>query len=155
MRWPEASNAATYLRMTRTGAILFSDCLSFLLEDTETSCFAWTMLPNHIHILIRPSKEKLATFMRRLLTCYAVTFNLRHGRSGHLFQNRYKSIICEEDTYLLGISHGIRKDLNGNIKERDTALFLSVDARILGAREFVEEKSLLTIGLRPEGRSLR
>jgi putative transposase len=39
--------------------------------------------------------------MRRLLTAYAVTFNLRHHRSGHLFQNRYKSIVCEEDDYLL------------------------------------------------------
>ena len=39
--------------------------------------------------------------MRRLLTGYAVSFNRRHHRSGHLFQNRYKSILCQEDTYLL------------------------------------------------------
>ena len=39
--------------------------------------------------------------MRRLMTGYAVTFNLRHRRSGHLFQNRYKSVVCEEDAYLL------------------------------------------------------
>lgn len=39
--------------------------------------------------------------MRRLLTGYAVTFNLRHRRTGHLFQNRYKSIVCEEDPYFL------------------------------------------------------
>ena len=39
--------------------------------------------------------------MRRLLTGYAVTFNLRHHRSGRLFQNRYKSIVCEEEPYLL------------------------------------------------------
>jgi len=39
--------------------------------------------------------------MRRLLTGYAVYFNLRHNRSGHLFQNRYKSLVCEEDSYLL------------------------------------------------------
>jgi hypothetical protein len=39
--------------------------------------------------------------MRRLLTGYAVTFNLRHRRHGHLFQNRYKSILCQEDAYLL------------------------------------------------------
>lgn len=39
--------------------------------------------------------------MRRLLTGYAVVFNLRHHRSGHLFQNRYKSIVCQEDSYLL------------------------------------------------------
>jgi len=39
--------------------------------------------------------------MRRLMTGHAVTFNKRHKRSGHLFQNRYKSVICEEDPYLL------------------------------------------------------
>lgn len=39
--------------------------------------------------------------MRRLLTGYAIYFNLRHKRSGHLFQNRYKSIVCEEEAYLL------------------------------------------------------
>jgi putative transposase len=39
--------------------------------------------------------------MRRLLTGYAVCFNLRHRRSGHLFQNRYKSTLCQEDAYLL------------------------------------------------------
>jgi len=39
--------------------------------------------------------------MRRLLTGYAITFNLRHQRLGHLFHNRYKSIVCEEEPYLL------------------------------------------------------
>jgi hypothetical protein len=39
--------------------------------------------------------------MRRLLTGYAIYFNLKYQRSGHLFQNRYKSIVCEEDAYLM------------------------------------------------------
>ena len=39
--------------------------------------------------------------MRRLLTGHAVRYNLKYHRSGHLFQNRYKSIVCEEDPYLL------------------------------------------------------
>jgi hypothetical protein len=38
--------------------------------------------------------------MRRLLTGYAVSFNRRYGRHGQLFQNRYKSVICQEDRYL-------------------------------------------------------
>ena len=42
----------------------------------------------------------IASIMRRLLTGYAVKFNRRHHRYGHLFQNRYKSILCEEDPYL-------------------------------------------------------
>jgi len=74
---------------------------SFLLEETSTDCLAWAFLDNHVHLLLRPRQGKLATFMRRLLTGHAVTFNLRHRRSGHLFQNRYKSYICEEESYLL------------------------------------------------------
>ena len=74
---------------------------STLLESTGTKCFAWALMTNHIHLLLRPKDITLARFMRRLLTGYAVTFNLRHKRTGHLFQNRYKSIVCEEETYLL------------------------------------------------------
>ena len=47
-----------------------------------------------------PGTTPLATLMRRLLTGYAVYFNRRHRRHGQLFQNRYKSIICQEDAYL-------------------------------------------------------
>jgi len=79
----------------------FVERLSALLEETGTTCFAWALLQNHFHLLLRTSQVKLATFMRRLLTGYAVVFNLRHERCGHLFQNRYKSLACQEDEYLL------------------------------------------------------
>jgi putative transposase len=74
---------------------------SELLIATETDCFAWALLDNHFHLLLRPRHILLGKFMRRLLTGYAVTFNLRHQRTGHLFQNRYKSIVCDEEAYLL------------------------------------------------------
>jgi putative transposase len=75
--------------------------LSALLSETGTDCFAWALMDNHVHLLLRPRKTTLGQFMRRLLTGYAVVFNLRHQRSGHLFQNRYKSIVCDQDAYLL------------------------------------------------------
>jgi len=75
--------------------------LSRLLEETGMECLAWALIPNHFHLLLRPRQTSLAKFMRRLLTGYAVTFNQRRNRSGHLFQNRYKSIVCEEEEYLL------------------------------------------------------
>ena len=59
---------------------------------------------------------------RRLLTGYAVSFNLRHQRSGHLFQNRYRSVVCEEEAYLLelvryihlnAIRAGLVKEMEG------------------------------------------
>lgn len=79
----------------------FVERLSSLLEKTEMRCYAWALMSNHVHLLLRPVRDKLSTFMRRLLTGHAVSFNLRHQRSGHLFQNRYKSIVCQEDEYLL------------------------------------------------------
>lgn len=79
----------------------FVDRFSRLLISTNTECLAWSLLSNHVHLLLRPMKGKLSDMMRRLLTGYAVFFNHRHHRCGHLFQNRYKSIICEEDSYLL------------------------------------------------------
>ena len=75
--------------------------LSKLLVETGTECLAWSLMTNHVHLLLCPRRTRLSTFMRRLLTGYAIYFNLRHKRSGHLFQNRYKSIVCEEDSYLL------------------------------------------------------
>lgn len=79
----------------------FVDRLSSLLVKTGTDCFAWAIIPNHFHLLLRCNHVDLSRFMRSLLTGYAVTFNRRHFRSGHLFQNRYKSIVCEEEPYLL------------------------------------------------------
>lgn len=74
---------------------------SRLLESTGTECLAWSLMSNHFHLLLRTADIPLSRFMRRLLTGYAVTFNLRHKRTGHLFQNRYKSIVCDEEEYLL------------------------------------------------------
>jgi putative transposase len=79
----------------------FMERLGDLLVETKTPCFAWALIPNHFHLLLKTGNESISNLMKRLLTGYAVTYNRRHGRSGHLFQNRYKSILCQEDTYLL------------------------------------------------------
>jgi len=78
----------------------FVQRLSAILSGTSTSCFAWSLLPNHYHLLLRTGNVPIATVMRRLLTGYAVSFNRTHRRYGHVFQNRYKSILCQEEPYL-------------------------------------------------------
>ena len=75
--------------------------LSRILTETATPCFAWALMPNHVHLLLQTGLYPLTTVMRRLLTGYAQQFNRRHQRHGHLFQNRYKSFLCEEEPYLL------------------------------------------------------
>lgn len=79
----------------------FLDRFGAILLESSTSCFAWSLLNNHAHLLLRTGTVPVSRVMRRLLTGYAVSFNLRHRRHGHLFQNRYKSILCEEESYLL------------------------------------------------------
>ena len=75
------------------------DRLALLLPETKTACYAWALIPNHAHFLLRSGPSGIASLMRRLLTGYVVSFNRRHRRAGQLFQNRYKSIICQEDPY--------------------------------------------------------
>jgi len=79
----------------------FLSRLGDILTETETACYAWALIPNHFHLLLRTSNVSISTVMKRLLTGYALWFNRRHGRRGHLFQNRYKSILCQEDVYFL------------------------------------------------------
>ena len=71
-----------------------------LVPETATACYAWALLSNHAHFLFRTGKVPLSSLMRRLLTGYVVSFNRRYKRNGHLLQNRYKSIVCQEDNYL-------------------------------------------------------
>ena len=69
--------------------------------------YAWALMFNHFHLLLRTGNQPLSTSMRKLLTGYVVNYNRRHNRYGHLFQNRYKSIICEDDPYLLELTRYI------------------------------------------------
>jgi REP element-mobilizing transposase RayT len=73
--------------------------LGELSTGTKTCIYAWALMTNHAHILLRSSEFGLSGFMRRLLTGYAISYNRRHRRWGYLFQNRYKSIVCDEDAY--------------------------------------------------------
>lgn len=75
--------------------------LAALVERDAVKVYAWALLPNHAHLLVRTGTRPLARTMRSLLTGYAGAFNRRHKRTGHLFQNRYKSIVVEEEPYLL------------------------------------------------------
>jgi len=71
------------------------------VENTGTRVVAWAFMDTHIHLLSMSGFQGISKFMRCLLTGYAIGFNLKYRRHGHLFQNRYKSIVCEEDPYLL------------------------------------------------------
>jgi len=63
--------------------------------------YAYSLMKNHLHLLIEVGEIPLSRIMQTLLFGYAGYFNRRYGEVGHLFQGRYKAILCEKDTYLL------------------------------------------------------
>ncbi|WP_025321168.1 transposase [Deferrisoma camini] len=79
----------------------FLERLAGVVEWARADLLAWCLMSNHFHLLVRPREVLLAPMMRRLMTGYAVWHNRRHGRRGHVFQNRYKSIVVEEEPYFL------------------------------------------------------
>jgi putative transposase len=85
--------------------------LASLGEDRSLKIYAWALLPNHFHLLCKTGQRPLSGSMRRMLTGYAVNFNKRHQRHGHLFQNRYRSIVCQEDNYLTELVRYIHLNL--------------------------------------------
>jgi putative transposase len=102
----------------------FLSRFGLILKETDTHCCAWALIPNHFHLLLKTGRVPIAQVMGRLLTGYGIAYNRRHKRSGHLFQNRYKSILCQEDAYLLELVRYIhlnplRSDVVTSFKDLD------------------------------------
>jgi len=81
----------------------FLERLGQNVQDSKCSIYAWVLMDNHVHLLFRSGQAGISAVMRKLLTWYAQYFNRKHGRKGHLFENRYKSILCDEDNYFLAL----------------------------------------------------
>jgi len=73
--------------------------LSENLVRASCLCYAWALMPNHFHLVLRPLDHPAGDCMRRINGSYARYFNKRHKRRGYLFQDRYKSLATREFTY--------------------------------------------------------
>ncbi len=65
--------------------------------------YAYCLMPNHVHLLLESGSAPLGNFMQGLQQSYTQYFNRSYRKVGHLFQGRYKAIICERDKYLLAL----------------------------------------------------
>jgi len=71
------------------------------LRRTGVRCFAFVLMPNHVHLLVEPQQVPLASLMQGLQQGYTQEFNRRYRTVGHVFQGRYGAILCDRDAYLL------------------------------------------------------
>jgi len=75
--------------------------LVYFCGEGDVTLYAYCLMPNHTHLLLEMGKVSLSKVLQRFHTWYTLYFNRRHGRVGHLFQGRYKAIVCDRDAYLL------------------------------------------------------
>ncbi len=101
------------------------DRLSFLKPLSEMSgryqidIFAYVLMGNHYHLLLRTNMANISRSMQWFGITYTRRYNMRHCRNGHLFQGRYKAFLVEDDRYLLTLSCYIhRNPLRAGIVER-------------------------------------
>jgi putative transposase len=99
-----------------------------LLEDTDAQSLAWSMMSNHYHLLLRAGARSLSRLMHKLLGGYAGSYNRRHRRVGVVFQNRFKSVLCDEESYLMELVryihlNPVRARLVANLESLDRYLW--------------------------------
>ncbi|MDO8803526.1 MAG: transposase [Elusimicrobiota bacterium] len=130
------------------------DCADFLermgvwLKKSGGKCLAWCLIPNHFHFLLLRGDRPLSEVMHHVMTGYAVNFNGRHHRVGHLFQNRYKAIICDADEYLLGLVpyihlNPLRAKLVGSLAELENYKWCGHACAVNGAPDEVLDRAEL------------
>jgi putative transposase len=87
--------------------LLFLDALEHVLERFSWLLYAYCLMGNHYHLEVETQLPNLPGGMRQLNGLYASRFNRRHRRCGHVFQARYRSILIERETHLLGCARYI------------------------------------------------
>jgi REP element-mobilizing transposase RayT len=99
--------------------IRFLEAVGEMSERYEMDIFAYVLMSNHYHLLLKTNRSNLSKGMQWLGLAYTRRFNNRHFRSGHLFQGRFKSILVENDAYLVRLSCYIhRNPLRAKIVDR-------------------------------------
>jgi putative transposase len=86
---------------------IFLDALADSCETFHIKLINYVLMSNHFHMLVQTPEANLSEFMRHFLVTYTVRFNRRNGQTGHVFQGRFKSLLVDEDEYLLPLSRYI------------------------------------------------
>ena len=88
----------------------FLEILKKTKEKDGFDLIAWCLMPNHVHLLIREHEVKLGTIFRRIGASYVYWYNGKYERTGHLFQDRFKSEPVEDDVYFLTVIRYIHRN---------------------------------------------
>lgn len=82
---------------------VFTNILYNKKKDNDFCLYAYCIMDNHVHLVIKELETSISRIMKRIGTSYAIYFNKKYNRVGHVFQDRYKSEVIEDDRYLLSV----------------------------------------------------
>ncbi len=113
------------------------------IADYKDKCsyqiYAYCLMPNHIHLLIKEGKEDLGVAFKRIGASYVYWYNMKYERYGHLFQDRYKSEKVEDDKYLLTVLRYIHQNpIKAGIVEE------AIKYKWSSYIEYISQKGILT-----------
>ena len=93
--------------------------LSLYCQEKNVDLLSYCLLSNHVHLLVETPEGNLSKMMQAFQTSYTVYFNKRHGRTGHVFEQRYKARVVDKDNYLIQVSRYIHLNpVSARIVER-------------------------------------
>ena len=95
------SNHGQKIFLSESDYQAFIEALRTVRQRYSFSLYAYVLMPNHFHLLLEVHRFPTARILQSLLTGYPRRFNKIHHRRGHLFEGRYKAIVCDRDSYLL------------------------------------------------------
>lgn len=94
---------------------------TLLKKKTETglAVYAYCIMDNHIHLVVRDDHNEISTIMKGIATSYAMFFNGKYNRVGHVFQDRFKSECVEDERYLMSVIRYVHNNpVQANIVEK-------------------------------------
>lgn len=124
----------------------FLETLFRYKKECEYTIYAYCLMGNHIHILLKEGKDDLAAVLKRIAGSYAYWYNWKYRRSGHLFQDRYKSEPVEDDSYFLTVLRYIHQNpIKAGLCNKTDAYKYSSYIDYLGDQHFVDTEFVFSM----------
>jgi REP element-mobilizing transposase RayT len=140
-------NARHPIFLDDSDRIRFLDTLGEAVSRFTVRCHAYCLMGNHYHLLLQPTGGTLSRAIRHLNGVYSQRFNRRHGRVGHVFAGRFKSLLVDRDTYLLALSRYIALNpvRSGAVSDPEAWRWSSHSALVgaVGAPEWLTTREVL------------
>ncbi|MGV8148214.1 MAG: REP-associated tyrosine transposase [Alkaliphilus sp.] len=124
----------------------FLEVLKTTKEKSEFEIYGYCLMGNHVHLLLREGKESLSKVMQRICSCFVYWYNSKYDRYGHLFQERFKSEVVENEAYLITVLRYIHQNpIKAGIVNSLEGYKWSSYEEYMNIQEFIDTEFVLSL----------